>query len=344
MTPDNPSKIVVTDESFDTLHRYWEEGTGSLVWSSPFSLPFWMAAWHDTFGAKSRLCLKAIWSEDRLIGAAPLMVAGGVGKLVGDPEVCDYLDFAFHPDHSALFLHALIDHLQEDGVHHLSLTPLREGSPSALHLEMLMTAKQTPFEVTSQGSSAEMALPNDWNAFLDGLTGKERHEIRRKFRRLNEAGNVAFTCCRDPETTEWGMDRFMAIFRAGRPDKIDFMTPSMESFFRRLAMAAAAAGLLRLFLLSIDRNPAAAVLCFDYGDTRYLYNNGYDNRYRGLSVGLLSKVATIRDAIESGRLRYDFLKGNEPYKRRLGGRRVRLCGLELPLASVVVGHDSAGGP
>ena len=53
--------------------------------------------------------------------------------------------------------------------------------------------------------------------------------------------------------------------------------------------------------------------------------------FAALNVGLLSKVLSIRDAIQSGLRTYDFLKGDEAYKRRLGGRPLPLyrCRVEL---------------
>jgi CelD/BcsL family acetyltransferase involved in cellulose biosynthesis len=109
------------------------------------------------------------------------------------------------------------------------------------------------------------------------------------------------------------------------------MTDQRAAFFRSLAKAMAAARILKLFILDLDETPAAAVLCFDYNSTVYLYNNGYDNRYRSLSVGLLTKVFTIQDSIRRGKNKYDFLKGTEVYKRRLGGKPVQLykCRVEL---------------
>ena len=102
------------------------------------------------------------------------------------------------------------------------------------------------------------------------------------------------------------------------------MTDRRAAFFRGLAAEMARAQILKLFFLDVDNAPAAAVMCFDYLSTRYLYNNGYDNRHRALSIGLLSKVLTIKDSIQGGQTRYDFLKGPESYKRKLGGKPVQL--------------------
>ncbi len=43
-----------------------------------------------------------------------------------------------------------------------------------------------------------------------------------------------------------------------------------------------------------------------------------------MSVGVLSKVLCIKDSIERGKKKFDFLKGDERYKYHLGGQEVRL--------------------
>jgi CelD/BcsL family acetyltransferase involved in cellulose biosynthesis len=50
-----------------------------------------------------------------------------------------------------------------------------------------------------------------------------------------------------------------------------------------------------------------------------------------LSVGLLSKVLCIKDSIERGKKRFDFLKGREAYKYRLGGREVPIYNCQIVL-------------
>jgi CelD/BcsL family acetyltransferase involved in cellulose biosynthesis len=88
---------------------------------------------------------------------------------------------------------------------------------------------------------------------------------------------------------------------------------------------------LKLYFLDLDGIPAAAVMCFDYDSTIYLYNNGYDGRFSSLSVGLLSKVLTIKESIQRGKKKYDFLKGTEEYKHRLGGKPVPLYRCQVRL-------------
>jgi CelD/BcsL family acetyltransferase involved in cellulose biosynthesis len=109
------------------------------------------------------------------------------------------------------------------------------------------------------------------------------------------------------------------------------MNDRMVAFFRKLAESLSDVGMLKLFLLDLDDRSISATLCFNYDTTIYLYNNGYDERYKSLSVGLLGKLLSIKDSIQSGMSSYDFLKGAEVYKRRLGGHAVQLyrCLIEL---------------
>jgi CelD/BcsL family acetyltransferase involved in cellulose biosynthesis len=163
------------------------------------------------------------------------------------------------------------------------------------------------------------------------LEGKQRHEIRRKLRRLNEAGEIRFRVIKRPDEIFEAMDTFFSMFKASRPDKSEFLTDQMVSFFLLLAQRMAQQGLLRMSFLDIDQVPAAGVMCFDYNDTIFLYNNGYDPRFGNLSPGFLSKVYSIKDSIDRGRLRYDLLKGDEAYKKRLGSTPVPLYHLKIDL-------------
>lgn len=327
------SRLKVTAETFQSLERCRQRGDGGLLWPCLFSLPPWMAAWWDCFGSGKSLWLRAFWEEEELIGVAPLMVSGNIAELVGSADICDFLDVAARPDEIDRFFPVLLDYLRREGVDELRLNPVRGDAMAIKGLDAMGPTRDLQIEREKEGITFEMKLPSDWNDFLHSLGGKERHEIRRKYRRLDEAGHIRFTRPQDSGSgaVETAMDRFFKLFRANRPDKTAFMTSRMERYFRTLAAFTAKAGLLKLFFLEIDAVPVATTLCFDYRGTRHLYNNGYDSRYRRLSVGVLSKVSSIQNAIESGCRQYDFLKGAETYKQHLGGRPSDLYRIRIRL-------------
>ena len=294
-------------------------------------LPAWLKAWWGEFGSARAPYLWSVRHKDELIGIAPLMIEAETARLIGDSDVCDYLDVIVTPGQETEFFEVLLQHLRQRGITRLDLDSLRADSIAFNHLAA--AAERLNYTVFSEPHdvSMELELPASWDEFLKQLTGKDRHEIRRKLRRLDEAAHVNFRVVESKAEVSKEIDLFLDLFKSNRADKSDFMTDQRASFFRSLANAMAEARILKLFFLELDEKPAAAVMCFDYQSKVYLYNNGYDNQYRSLSVGLLSKVFTIQDSIQRGKNKYDFLKGTEAYKQRLGGKPVQLyrCQVEL---------------
>ncbi len=323
--------FAVTEETFDSIAAYWLDSRYALNWECLFMLPAWLKVWWGEFGSTRAPYLWSVWHKDELIGIAPLMIEAETARLMGDSDVCDYLDVIVTPGQEAAFFEVLLQHLRKQGIAQLELDSLRADSIAFRHLAA--AAKRLDYAVHSepQDVSMELELPASWGEFLKQLTGKERHEIRRKLRRLNEAACVNFRVVESRAEVSKEIDLFFDLFKSNRADKSDFMTDQRASFFRSLANVMAEARILKLFFLELDETPAAAVMCFDYQSTVYLYNNGYDNQYRPLSVGLLSKVFTIQDSIQRGKNKYDFLKGTEAYKQRLGGKPIQLyrCQVEL---------------
>jgi CelD/BcsL family acetyltransferase involved in cellulose biosynthesis len=115
------------------------------------------------------------------------------------------------------------------------------------------------------------------------------------------------------------MDALFHLMRISRGDKDEFLTPPMEAFFRDLGATFSALEMLRLSTLTLDGHDVAMTLSFETADALLLYNSGYDPEYSNLAVGLVSKAFAIREAISLEKRRFDFLRGDEEYKRRLGG-------------------------
>jgi CelD/BcsL family acetyltransferase involved in cellulose biosynthesis len=184
---------------------------------------------------------------------------------------------------------------------------------------------------TLEDVSLELDLPSTWDEYLAQLEAKQRHEVRRKLRRLWEAGNVEHRCLDAGEQVSEYMERFLSLFSLSREEKASFMTPQREPFFRSLARNMAEIGLLRFGTIEVDAQPAAITMGFDYGEAHYLYNSAYEPQFEYLSVGLLCKVLCLKESIEKGKKKWDFLKGGEPYKYRLGGREIPIYRCQITI-------------
>lgn len=323
----------VTLEGLATLSPLWKDRATNLDWGCPFTLPPWLATWWQHFGAGSELHIATVRDEGRVIGVAPLKLSGRIASIIGSKDVCDYLDFIIAPGCEDAFSAQLIDHLKARGVERLDLGLLRPDSSVLARFAPIARTRGCQVATRQEDVSYETNLPADWEAYLQLLDTKQRHEVRRKLRRLPEGGQVDFTLQRPDTAPLESMDAFMRLFSLARDEaKTAFMTPTMEAFFRSLAQAMAAESLLRLGTLQIDGRPVAMVMCFDYNGVIYLYNSGFDPRYQWLSVGLLSKVLGIKQSIEERKRRFEFLKGNEVYKRHLGGNELPLIQCDITLS------------
>src|SRR5881396_2299089 len=73
---------------------------------------------------------------------------------------------------------------------------------------------------------------------------------------------------------------------------------------------------LWLTTLDLDGKPAAAWYGFASGDTVYFYQGGRDPRWERESVGLVLMGIMIQRAIERGYRAFNFLRGDDGYKRQ----------------------------
>lgn len=322
---------TVTSESFDSLKSYWKNPDSRLRWSSVFVLPAWLEVWWHEFHPQAELYLAAVRQGTDIIGIAPLQAKENRASFIGDVNVCDYSDFVVALGREADFFNVLLDDMRQKGVGSLDLRPLRPESTVLTHLAGIARGRGYDVLTEKEDVSVELDLPATWDGYLEMLDKKQRHEVKRKLRRLWEAGNIQYRCAEARQGVGEFMDTFLKLFSLSREEKADFMTPVMESFFRSLAEAMAEIGLLRFGMLELEASPVAMTMGFDYNDSMFLYNSAYDPQYDYLSVGVLSKVLCIKDSIQIGRKKWDFLKGGEPYKYHLGGKEVTLynCRIEI---------------
>ena len=322
---------TLTEESFDSLALYRNEYGDRLSWNLVFVLPEWLKVWWQELGTGAELYLRAVRQGETVIGIAPLMIDGKTASFVGSVDVCDYLDFVVASGREGDFFNVLLADLQQRGINRLDLRALR---PDSIALSVLVNiAQNRGCEVLCQPEdvSLEVGLPSTWEGYLAVLDKKQRHEVRRKLRRLSEAGQINYRLVKDSVSIHGSLGVFFNMFTESRQDKAAFLTAQMESFFKSMVGSMTEAGILRLGILELDGLPVAMIIFFDYNNSIYLYNSGYDPRYNSLSAGLLCKVLCIKESIEEGKKVFDFLKGDEAYKYHLGGKEVTLSRCQITI-------------
>jgi hypothetical protein len=251
------------------------------------------------FGASYHADYATLLAAPADLGAVADALAGYCGTL-GDPE---------HP-------------MPWDAV---DLRRLRTGDPAAEALAAAFGAREMaegwtlnvePEEVCPV---AELPAGGTIDDYLATLGKKERHEIRRKVRRAEAAGELLLEDSADPlsdlpafidlHQKRWGDDGLFPDTPGGEQSRV---------FFRRMFELFPAGGPLSLAFLTVGGRRIAAGVSFTSGDSLLYYNAGVDPEARELSPGVVMVERYVRRALDLGLTRMDFLRGDEAYKYEWG--------------------------
>jgi len=241
---------------------------------------------------------------------------------LGGTDLSDYLDFIIRRGEEVPFFEAVADLITTHGElwDTLDLHCLPSDSPTLEHLVRICEKSGFPHTLVMEDVCPRVELPSSWETFLAGMNRKNRHEIRRKSKKIRrEAGEYRYLNSSAPFILQ-DMESFIELHKKSDPAKAVFMNQTREDFFREMASCLHRAGWLDISFLEANGRRLAGLVTFKYGDSLYLYNSGYDKEFGHWSPGWVLISHSIEDAISKGVKTYDFLRGNESYKYRFGAR------------------------
>ncbi len=335
--PDVPLRVTTygpdTADGFVELAAAWDALVDASS-SQPFFMRLdWQTVWWDNLGLGEKW-ITAYHREDtgELVGILPLYLLSGAdshhdGKnqlsIVGCIEVSDYLDVIVAQGWEVPVYRTFLAWLDSDDAPPwdvVDLCNLPYNSSTYQVLPDIARCRRMAVQVFQEDVAPAVMLPTTYESYLqDQVDKKQRHEIRRKQRRIERAADVGLYVVGPEHDLDQEIQDFIRLQRASRPDKNEFMNAEMQVFFRRMGRRMFDAGLLSLFFLTLNGQKAAALFSFTH-DRRYLlYNSGYDPAiYAHLSPGWAILAYAVQYAIVTGHRVFDFMQGDEEYKSRFG--------------------------
>jgi len=178
--------------------------------------------------------------------------------------------------------------------------------------------KQKGFRVIRdlQDTCPYLDLPASYDELVESYSANMRKIIRRSFRR---AGNgtrlVDHIEIGDIEKTLDEARRLHRLSRAEKGALGSFERSGYMEFHRELAHAIADKGKLYFKFLMMDGKAVAFRYGFIDGGVYYDYQTGYDPTFSEHRPGFIMVALIIKDLISRGVKRFDFLRGDEHYKR-----------------------------
>jgi CelD/BcsL family acetyltransferase involved in cellulose biosynthesis len=308
----------------------WRELVARDPNSHIFMTPEWNRLWWEEFGKGKDLFLLTMTRGKDIVAIMPLYRKQEHDRktlrFVGGIDLTDYLGPICSVDGRDEVAATLAEWLEttdlewdEFDAHNM---PVPFGFAEFLvdHVDR----RGFSYSIDQEETSAVLLLPDDWDAYLSSLQSKDRHELKRKLRRLEREHPDARVRGVTEESLEADLKYFVEMHRGAEGHKGHFMRPEIATFFERVARSFMPLGWLRLDLLEIGDRPVASSFGFELDGVFYLYNSAYEPDAARLSPGLALVSHLVRSAIQEGLEKFDFLRGPERYKYQLGAEPVPL--------------------
>jgi CelD/BcsL family acetyltransferase involved in cellulose biosynthesis len=168
-----------------------------------------------------------------------------------------------------------------------------------------------------------------WEEFLASRSRNFRQQVKSRERRLGERHELSYRLA-DEASFEADFDTLVRLHELRWQGTTSVFAGGQATFQREAARAMLERGRLRLWVLELGDEPAAAWLGFRMGGAEWYYQSGRDPRLDDVRPGFVLLCHTIRSALEDGMREYRFLLGGEAYKDRFANADPGLVTLAAP--------------
>lgn len=328
------TELVVGDSIFSALSSEWDDLASRGMTDTPFQTLAYQRAWWTHLKPDGATLLSVVTRDDEgaLLGIGCFYACDGQLHFNGCIEETDYLDLIAPAAQAEVVWRATWECLMAEDIpawRLLELCNVPALSPTRIILPELARTNQLNFDESVNEVCPIIQLPATFEDYLSMLDSKQRRELSRKLRRA-EAADVTTTVVGADAELNAEVDSFLDLLQKSTFEKRDWLNEGRRALFHEVARAAQDAGTLQLMFTSVEGRRAAGLFNFDYNGRVWVYNSGLDPAaFAALSPGLVLTATAIQQAIESGRKEFDFLRGNEEYKYRLGAVDTRIYRLRV---------------
>jgi CelD/BcsL family acetyltransferase involved in cellulose biosynthesis len=304
------TRVITGPGLFQELEGDWKELAGASRTASPFQTHEWHSTWARHYLGLKRPMVAAFYDGKDLVGLMPMVKGRGPWRTLRPMGVgpSDYLHPLSRNGYEDRVAEALIQEIS--GMRDVDLIDLQQVR------ETRALAQRMRGTVIEQATCLVLDLPSSYDAYLQMLGKSLRYDVRKLDKSLFSSGRAVI----EPVTggVDLGLDILFEQHRKrwkkrGLPGAF---LGRAKAFHREWAQLALRNGWLWLGVLKLEGEAVGAIYGMTMGNTVYYYQAGFDPEHSSISPGTLLVASTIRRAIEEGKEHFDFMRGDEPYKRR----------------------------
>jgi hypothetical protein len=159
--------------------------------------------------------------------------------------------------------------------------------------------------------------------YMESLPSTLKNTLSRKKKKLMNSGRAVIEIVTDGPDLEASIEAYNQVYLSSwkQPEPYPFFVPG-------LIRTCAALGALRLGIVRVGGQPAAAQIWIVRGGSALIYKLAYDERFKELSAGTILTAALMQHVIDIDRVRkVDYLSGDDTYKKDWMSHRRELWGI-----------------
>jgi len=312
------AETVADDERLRSHAREWAALADAA--GAPYALPGWaLAWWAHARPAGAGLRAVVVRAGDTLVGLAPFYADGRSYRLLAAP-LCEPVEPIAAAGREREVAEAVAAELAT-----------HEPRPRAVDFGTQLSSSQWVASLRDawpgnarpslrEGASVPIHLLSvervDYEGWLRSRNSKQRANLRRYRRKLDEAGARVRVSTLD--SIERDVEAFLRLHVARHEDEVTPLAePRIGSMLVEAGRTLIPRGQFRLICADLGERTIAARLMLAAGGEVTDWNSGFDDAFAKLSPSLNTFAAGVALAIESGDRRIDMGPDTAPYKRRL---------------------------
>ncbi len=182
-------------------------------------------------------------------------------------------------------------------------------------------ARAANWTVSEAETCPVLPFPATFDEYVKGLGKNMREQIRRYPRRLEKQFSVEYELAQTESQLKTALADLFRLhgkrWRARGQTGV-LALPSRQKFHREVCRKFLEQNWLRLWTLRVDGRAACVLLSYFWGEKYWFFIGGFEPDLMRWSVGTCLFSRVFQHAISEGAREFDFLRGAEEYKYRLG--------------------------
>lgn len=336
MEPESAYRITRTDFDDVALRNWWQNAyhSGGLVRDTFFQSWEWNRAWYDHYvrvDARRELVLLRVERAGDIVAAVPLFLQE---RKAGPITAWRY--FLWIADRLAQYPDMVTTETAPTEVWHAVLRFLRTAFPDAWLTLRDVLPDSTAAGFTVEGSERsigetylriDLAEGNE-EALLGRCVPHMQREIVRARRMLENDRRLEWRAHRAPSAAL--TERLIILNRARFGDASWFADPRNRDFF--ISLRETLGNELLISVITYDGEAVHLMASYLHGGSVHYVLSGMAEEAKRFSPGTMNVDATMRWARHDGFRYFDFLRGDEAYKREFSPEERTSMHLTIPAA------------